>query len=113
MTTGPARTVVRLMVGNRVSAAYLALVVLVMAKATFDSVWAEDPDPDYAWLWPPLVTFPAFLLVSTLGRTAWGTHLPNWLFITTIAVSALLQALALGAVRQAIQARHRRATQAN
>jgi hypothetical protein len=111
MGPGLVRTLIRLMLGNRLSAAYLALVAVVIAKATVDSLFVQDPDPDYAWLWPPLVTFPTFLPVAALGRTAWGaTDLPNWFFITMIVISALLQSLALGALGQAVRTRHQRMT---
>ncbi|MEV6761576.1 hypothetical protein AB0N16_13195 [Streptomyces sp. NPDC051105] len=110
MTTGPVRTLVRLTVANRVSVAYLAVVAVVVAKAAADSLAAADgPDQEFAWLWPPLVTFPAFPLVSALGRTAWDTAAPDWFFVGMIVVSALLQALALGALREAVLARQRRA----
>ncbi|MEU0964891.1 hypothetical protein ABZ357_05400 [Streptomyces sp. NPDC005917] len=109
MRTSPVRTLVRLTVANRVSAAYLVLVAVVVAKATADSLVAEDPDPDYAWIWPPLVTFPAFPLVAALGRTVGDTtELPDWSFITMIVISALLQSLALGSLAQAIRTRHQR-----
>ncbi|MFD4501790.1 SCO4225 family membrane protein [Streptomyces sp. NPDC058457] len=108
METGPARTVVRLMLTNRLSVAYLVLVAVVIAKATVDSGNADGHGSDYAWLWPPLVTFPVFPLLSALGRTAWRTDTPNWFFIGTVVVSALLQSLVLGVLRQAVLARHRR-----
>ncbi|WP_181805034.1 SCO4225 family membrane protein [Streptomyces shenzhenensis] len=108
MESGPARTVVRLMLTNRLSVAYLGLVAVVIAKAAADSAHADDHAGDYAWLWPPLVTFPVFPLVSALGRTAWRADTPDWFFVTTVVVSALLQSLALGALRQAVLARHRR-----
>ncbi|MGW7240911.1 SCO4225 family membrane protein [Streptomyces sp. NPDC054804] len=110
MRTGPARTLVRLTLANRVSVAYLAVVAVVVAKATADSLAAADgPAQDFAWLWPPLVTFPAFPLVAALGRTAWGTaELPAWSFAAVLVVSALLQSLALGTLGQAIRTRHQR-----
>ncbi|MGW7420237.1 SCO4225 family membrane protein [Streptomyces sp. NPDC054813] len=110
MTTGPARTLVRLTLANRVSVAYLAVVAVVVAKATADSLAAADgPAQDFAWLWPPLVTFPAFPLVAALGRTAWGTaELPAWSFAAVLVISALLQSLALGTLGQAIRTRHQR-----
>ncbi|MFG2935998.1 SCO4225 family membrane protein [Streptomyces sp. NPDC048282] len=109
MGPGLVRTLIRLTVGNRLSAAYLTLVAVVIAKATVDSLFVQDPDPDFAWLWPPLVTFPAFLPVAALGRTVWDpATMPNWFFITMIVVSALLQSLALGALRRAVRTRHQR-----
>ncbi|MER5514241.1 hypothetical protein [Streptomyces sp. NPDC002763] len=112
MESGPARTLVRLvrlMCANRLSAAYLALVAVVIAKATVGSLPGADPGTDYAWLWAPVVTFPTFPLVSAIGGTAWDTDAPNRFFVGMIVVSALLQALALGALREAVLARHRRA----
>ncbi|MEU9455661.1 hypothetical protein [Streptomyces sp. NPDC048277] len=107
MESGTVRTLVRLTVANRLSAAYLALVALVVVKAAIDS--GQDPDPGYAWAWPPLVTFPAFLLVGALCRTAWDpARTPDWFFVSTIVVSALLQALALGALGRAVRTRHQR-----
>ncbi|MEV5957220.1 hypothetical protein AB0M11_26220 [Streptomyces sp. NPDC051987] len=108
MESGPARTVVRLMLANRLSVAYLVLVAVVIAKAVVDADHADDHGSDYAWLWPPLVTFPVFPLVSALGRTAWPGDTPDWFFVTAVVVSALLQSLVLGALRQAVLARHRR-----
>ncbi|MER7933250.1 MULTISPECIES: SCO4225 family membrane protein [unclassified Streptomyces] len=110
MTTGPARTLVRLTLANRVSVAYLAVVAVVVAKAAADSLAAADgPEQDFAWLWPPLVTFPAFPLVAALGRTAWGTPTgPAWSFAAVLVISALLQSLALGALGQAVRTRHQR-----
>lgn len=111
MTTCPARTLVRLTLANRVSVAYLAVVAVVVAKAAADSLAAADgPEQDFAWLWPPLVTFPAFPLVAALGRTASGTAapLPAWSFAAVLATSALLQSLALGTIAQAVRTRHQR-----
>ncbi|MER6537437.1 SCO4225 family membrane protein [Streptomyces sp. 900105755] len=108
MESGPARTVVRLMLTNRLSVAYLVLVAVVIAKAVVDSAHADEHGSDYAWLWPRLVTFPVFPLLAALGRTAWRADTPNWFFVGTVVVSALLQSLALGALRQAVLARHRR-----
>ncbi|MFJ9347307.1 SCO4225 family membrane protein [Streptomyces sp. NPDC101237] len=110
MTTGPARTLVRLTLTNRVSVAYLAVVAVVVAKAAADSpAAAEGPEQDFAWLWPPLVTFPSFPLVAALGRTAWGTTTgPTWSFAAVLAISALLQSLALGTLAQAVRTRHQR-----
>ncbi|MER6266232.1 SCO4225 family membrane protein [Streptomyces sp900105755] len=108
MESGPARTVVRLMLTNRLSVAYLVLVAVVIAKAVVDSAHADEHGSEYAWLWPPLVTFPVFPLLAALGRTAWRTDTPDWFFVGTVVVSALLQSLALGALRQAVLARHRR-----
>ncbi|MER7834593.1 hypothetical protein ABTY98_01455 [Streptomyces sp. NPDC096040] len=110
MTTGPARTLVRLTVANRVSMAYLAVVAVVVAKAAVDSLAAADgPEQDFAWLWPRLVTFPAFPLVAAPARAAWGTaDLPTWGFIAVIVISALLQSLALGTLARAVRTRHQR-----
>ncbi|MEU9384489.1 hypothetical protein AB0D38_27495 [Streptomyces sp. NPDC048279] len=110
MTTGPARTLVRLTVANRVSVAYLAVVAVVVAKATADSLAAADgPAHDFAWLWPPLVTFPAYPLVAALGRTASGAaEPPTWSFVAVLVISALLQSLVLGSLGQAVRSRHQR-----
>ncbi|MFJ9560906.1 SCO4225 family membrane protein [Streptomyces fuscichromogenes] len=108
MESGPVRTLVRLMLTNRLSMAYLGLVAVVIAKAAVDSAHADEHGSEYAWLWPPLVTFPVYPLLSALGRTAWRPDTPNWFFIGTVVASALLQSLALGALRQAVLARHRR-----
>ncbi|WP_046729872.1 SCO4225 family membrane protein [Streptomyces humi] len=109
MGPGLVRTLLRLTLGNRVSVAYLALVAFVIAKAMADPVASGDPAS--AWPWPPLVTFPAFLLVGALGRTAWDpAEMPNWFFVATVVVSALLQALALGALHRAVRTRHQRMT---
>ncbi|MEW2299433.1 hypothetical protein AB0958_05500 [Streptomyces sp. NPDC006655] len=111
MGPGLVRTLVRLTLGNRVSVAYLALVAFVIAKAALDPVVTQDTDPASAWLWPPLVTFPAFLLVGALGRAAWGpAGTPDWFFVTMVVVSALLQALALGTLHQLVRTRHQRMT---
>ncbi|MEU2422312.1 hypothetical protein ABZ619_15010 [Streptomyces sp. NPDC007851] len=109
MGPGLVRTLVRLTLGNRMSVAYLALVAFVIAKAVADPVATGDPAS--AWLWPPLVTFPAFPLVGALGRTAWDpAEMPDWFFVAMVVLSALLQALALGALHRAVRTRHQRMT---
>ncbi|AKZ56522.1 putative integral membrane protein [Streptomyces ambofaciens ATCC 23877] len=112
MKTSPIRTLTRLTVANRVSAAYLTLVGGAMAVAALEPLFTTAPDASLAWVWPALFTFPAFGFVAWLGEAAWGGDAPAWFFVGGIAVSALAQSLALGTAWQALRGRRSRLTTA-
>ncbi|WP_030187857.1 SCO4225 family membrane protein [Streptomyces violaceorubidus] len=99
------RTLTRLTVANRVSAAYLALVGGAMAVAAAQPLFATGPDASLIWVWPPLFTFPAFGFVAWLGEAGWGGDAPTWFFVGGIVLSALVQALALGALWRGLRGR--------
>ncbi|MFI1757338.1 SCO4225 family membrane protein [Streptomyces sp. NPDC020571] len=99
------RTLTRLTVANRVSAAYLALVGGAMAVAAAGPLFATGPDASLIWVWPALFTFPAFGFVAWLGEAGWGGDAPTWFFVGGIALSALVQSLALGAVWRTLRGR--------
>ncbi|MFG3550307.1 SCO4225 family membrane protein [Streptomyces sp. NPDC047725] len=106
--TGPIRALARLAVANRASGVYLTLVGGAVAVAAAQPLFAPDADASFIWVWPALFTFPAFGFVAWLGESAWGAAAPTWFFVTGIAVSALLQSLALGATLRALRGRRRR-----
>ncbi|MEU4984589.1 hypothetical protein [Streptomyces sp. NPDC021969] len=99
------RTLTRLTVANRVSAAYLALVGGAMAVAAAQPLFATGPDASLIWVWPALFTFPAFGFVAWLGEAGWGGDAPTWFLIGGIVLSALVQSLALGAVWRTLRGR--------
>ncbi|MDG9725975.1 SCO4225 family membrane protein [Streptomyces sp. DH41] len=103
--TGPIRTLTRLTFANRASAVYLALVGGAMAVATLEPLFTTSPDASLIWVWPALFTFPAFGFVAWLGEAGWGGDAPTWFFVGGIALSALVQSLALGAVWQGLRGR--------
>jgi hypothetical protein len=105
--TGPVRTLTRLTFANRASAVYLALVGAAVALAVADSLFGAGPDASLAWVWPALATFPAFGFVVWLGEAAWGGDSPAWFLVGGIALSALVQSLALGAMLEALRGRVR------
>ncbi|MGI5394186.1 SCO4225 family membrane protein [Streptomyces sp. CA-251251] len=105
---GPIRTLARLAVANRVSAAYLALVGGATAVAALEPLFASGPDASLAWVWPALLTFPAFGFVAWLGEATWGGEAPTLFFVGGIAVSALAQSLALGTAWRALRGRRGR-----
>ncbi|WP_399886335.1 SCO4225 family membrane protein [Streptomyces sp. BBFR51] len=104
-TTSPIRTLTRLAVANRVSAVYLALVGGAMATAAAVPLFATSPDASLIWVWPALFTFPAFGFVAWLGEAGWGGNAPTWFLIGGIALSALIQSLALGTVWRTLRGR--------
>ncbi|MBZ6257957.1 hypothetical protein KVH22_20795 [Streptomyces olivaceus] len=104
-TSDRIRALTRLAVANRVSAAYLALVAGAMAIAAAQPLFATGPDASLIWVWPALFTFPAFGFVAWLGEAAWGGDAPTWLYIGGIALSALVQSLALGSVWHSLRGR--------
>ncbi|MBU6532967.1 SCO4225 family membrane protein [Streptomyces sp. NPDC057245] len=104
-TSSRIRTLTRLTVANRVSAAYLALVGGAMVIAVAQPLFATGPDASLAWVWPALFTFPTFGFVAWLGEAGWGGDAPTWFFVGGIALSALVQSLALGAVWQSLRGR--------
>ncbi|MGW8065014.1 SCO4225 family membrane protein [Streptomyces ziwulingensis] len=108
MKTSPLRTAARLTFANRASAAYLALVGGAVAVAALEPLFASSPDASLIWVWPALFTFPAFGFVAWLGEAGWGGDAPAWFFLGGIAVSALVQSLALGAAWQALRGRRGR-----
>ncbi|AQS68944.1 SCO4225 family membrane protein [Streptomyces pactum] len=94
--TSPIRTLARLTLANRASAAYLALVGGAMAVASLEPLFTTAPDASLIWVWPALFTFPAFGFVAWLGESVWGGDAPAWFLIGGIVLSALVQSLALG-----------------
>ncbi|MFJ8655146.1 SCO4225 family membrane protein [Streptomyces rochei] len=101
------RTLTRLTVANRVSAAYLTVVGGATAVAALQPLLATGPDASLAWVWPALFTFPAFGFVAWFGETVWGGDTPTWFFIGGIALSALAQSLALGTAWTTLRDRRR------
>ncbi|MFA3876695.1 SCO4225 family membrane protein [Streptomyces sp. MMCC 100] len=99
------RTLIRLTVANRASAAYLTLVGGAMAVAAVQPLFGTGPDASLIWVWPALFTFPAFGFVAWLGEAGWGGDAPAWFFIGGIVLSALIQSLALSAVWQTLRGR--------
>ncbi|MFH8975956.1 SCO4225 family membrane protein [Streptomyces sp. NPDC017890] len=101
------RTFTRLAFANRASAVYLALVGGATAVAALEPLFASSPDASLVWVWPALFTFPAFGFVAWLGEAGWGGDAPTWFFVGGIAVSALVQSLAVGAAWQGLRGRRR------
>jgi hypothetical protein len=102
------RTLTRLTFANPASAVYLTLVGGAVAVAVAQPLVAPGADASFIWVWPALFTFPAFGFVAWLGGTVWGAEAPTWFFTGGIAVSALVQSLALGTTLQALRGRRRR-----
>ncbi|MET9774690.1 hypothetical protein ABZ023_10565 [Streptomyces sp. NPDC006367] len=105
--TGPIRTLTRLALTNRASAVYLALVGAAVLVAVADTLFGSGPDASLIWVWPALATFPAFGFVVWLGEAGWGGDAPAWFLVGGIALSALVQSLALGAMLEALRGRRR------
>ncbi|MGC9378203.1 SCO4225 family membrane protein [Streptomyces sp. MH13] len=106
--TSPIRTFTRLAFANRASAVYLALVGGATAVAALEPLFTNSPDASLVWVWPALSTFPAFGFVAWLGEAGWGGDTPTWFFVGGIAVSALVQSLAVGAAWRGLRGRRSR-----
>ncbi|MFB6555995.1 SCO4225 family membrane protein [Streptomyces sp. NPDC056405] len=106
--TSRIRTLTRLTVANRASAAYLTLVGGAMTVAALEPLFTSAPDAPLIWVWPALFTFPAFGFVAWLGEAGWGGDAPTWFFIGGIVLSALIQSLALGATWNALRGQRER-----
>ncbi|MEU6059401.1 hypothetical protein [Streptomyces sp. NPDC047097] len=101
-----ARTLTRLTFANPASAIYLTLVAGSLATATAVTLFSADPG--FVWVWPALFTLPFSTLVVMTGDAVWAAEgAPAWFLVGGLAVSALVQALALGALWQAVRG-HRR-----
>ncbi|WP_186768115.1 SCO4225 family membrane protein [Streptomyces qinzhouensis] len=105
-----ARTFYRLAIANTASAVYLAIVggsVLVATATTF-----LVPDPGMIWVWPALLTAPVSLfLVGAVGPVVPDGELLFWpVYLGLIAVSALVQSTALGALWHGLRRGARRLT---
>ncbi|EHN72553.1 integral membrane protein [Streptomyces coelicoflavus ZG0656] len=103
--TGRIRGLVRLVLANRVSAAYLTLVGGAMTVAAVQPLFWSGPDASLIWVWPALFTFPAFGFVAWLGEAGWGGEAPAWFLVGGIVLSALVQSLALGAAWRTLRGR--------
>ncbi|WP_327663919.1 MULTISPECIES: SCO4225 family membrane protein [unclassified Streptomyces] len=98
-----ARTLLRLTVTNPASAIYLGL---VGASVVFTAgVVLFSPDPGFAGVWPFFLTAPTSLVMMGIMGAVGGLDAPVWLLAIGLAVSALLQSLALGATLQALRGR--------
>lgn len=101
-----ARTLLRLTVTNPASAIYLGL---VGATVVFTGVVVlTAADPGFVGVWPFFFTAPTSLLAVGVIGAVGGLDAPIWLLGAGIAVSALLQSLALGATYEALRGRRRR-----
>ncbi|MDX2555961.1 SCO4225 family membrane protein [Streptomyces stelliscabiei] len=95
-----ARTLFRLTFANPASAAYLGLigasVVLEVAVVLFG-------DPEMVGVWPFLLTAPTSLVTTGAIGALWGADAPYWFLAVGVAISALVQSFALGALLQALR----------
>ncbi|MCX4833295.1 MULTISPECIES: SCO4225 family membrane protein [unclassified Streptomyces] len=99
-----ARTLLRLTVTNPASAIYLGL---VGASVVFTAgVVLFSSDPGFVGVWPFFLTAPTSLIMMGIMGAVGGLDAPVWLLAIGLAVSALLQSLALGATLQALRGRH-------
>ncbi|MEW1546789.1 SCO4225 family membrane protein [Streptomyces tsukubensis] len=105
-----ARKLYRLAVANAASAAYLVIVggSVVVAAATTLSV----SDPGMIWVWPALLTAPtSLLLIPSVGSLIPDGTLFFWpAYLGLVAVGALVQSTALGALWHGLRRGARRLT---
>ncbi|MEU3606188.1 hypothetical protein AB0E83_12145 [Streptomyces sp. NPDC035033] len=99
-----ARALFRLTFANAASAVYLGL---VGASVVFEVAAAVFADPGIVGIWPFLLTAPASLLVAGGIEAAWGMDAPLWTMVGGVALSAVVQSLALGALVEALSGRRR------
>lgn len=100
-----ARKLLRLTVTNPASAIYLGL---VGATVGFEAVvLLTSTDPGMVGVWSFFVTAPTSLMMVWGIDAIWGLDAPIGLLGAAIAVSALLQSLALGATLEALRGRPR------
>lgn len=100
-----ARTLLRLTVTNPASAVYLGL---VGASVVFEVVvLLTASDPGFVGVWPFFFTAPTSLVMVAGVEALWGMDAPYWVLMVGLAVSALLQSLALGATFEALRGRRR------
>lgn len=96
------RTLRRLMFANPVSAVYLGVVGLAVVVATVEPLFAEHAMESMIWVWPALLTFPTFSLVTMVGQALFGAESATWYLIGGVVISALIQSTALGALWEAL-----------
>ncbi|WP_425835309.1 SCO4225 family membrane protein [Streptomyces fractus] len=100
-----ARTLLRLTVTNPVSAIYLGL---VGASVVFEIVVVlTSSDPGFVGVWPFFFTAPTSLVAVAVIDAIGGVDAHYWVLTVGLAVSALLQSLALGATYEGLRGRLR------
>jgi hypothetical protein len=92
------RNVLRFIFGNWFASAYLMLVAVV-AVLVFVVLEVGGDDTNLAGVWLILVTLPGSLLASPVAALASG-RLSNVIFFCALAVSALINAAVVQAVRR-------------
>lgn len=109
MNRAPKRTLWRLLFANPVSAVYLAVVGLATGVAVVQPLFVDHGLESLIWVWPALLTSPAFALVAGAGEAVFGAEPAPWYLFTGVAVAALLQSLVLGTAWHALHRprRHR------
>lgn len=100
-----ARTLFRLTFANAASAAYLGL---VGASVVFEVAALLFADPGLVGVWPFLLTAPTSLVATGAVGAVWGMDAPYWYLIIGVAISALVQSFALGALLEALRGGGRR-----
>ncbi|WP_327180408.1 hypothetical protein OG599_35080 (plasmid) [Streptomyces sp. NBC_01335] len=100
------RTLLRLTFANPASVVYLGL---VGASVMFEVVAALVSDPGIVGIWPFLLTAPCSLLAAGAVDAIGGTHASVWYLVAGVAISALVQSFALGALVETLRGRLRAA----
>ncbi|MGW2179664.1 SCO4225 family membrane protein [Streptomyces sp. NPDC001732] len=99
-----ARALYRLTIANPASAVYLGL---VGASVVFEVAAALLTEPGIVGVWPFLLTTPTSFLTAGATAAVGGSDAPFWLLAAGIAVSALVQSFAIGAVLETLRGRRR------
>ncbi|MGW7208847.1 SCO4225 family membrane protein [Streptomyces sp. NPDC054837] len=103
MNARPLRTLTRLTFANPASLVYLAVVGVTLVVAASEPL---DPDASGAmiWVWPAMLTLPAYVPIAALGAAVMGESMPG-LFVGSIVLAALVQSLGPAALFESPRAR--------
>lgn len=103
MNARPLRTLTRLTFANPASLAYLAVVGVALVVAASEPLYS-DVSGSMIWVWPAMLTLPAYVPIAALGAAVMGESMPG-LFVGSIVLAALVQSLALGALFESLRGR--------
>lgn len=84
--------IVRWFVGSWLSRGYLAVVVVVTAVSLWELLTWDQPDANFAGIWPLLLTMPLSVPLLVWAPDEWSSL---WLFTACVSVCALVNAAAL------------------
>ncbi|MGW2560982.1 SCO4225 family membrane protein [Streptomyces sp. NPDC001514] len=89
--------IARLTFANPASLVYLGLVAVATLLAAYDTLFVHHEDASFAWLMPMMLTAPTFFVVAAGGEWLGGSVAgSDWFPYLALAVSALIQAFAIG-----------------